>query len=104
MKPWSGGDELDPDWINMMMIVVVILTAVMIVIAVKIVIVVVIVTAVMAMKTPAILKMRPLWKIGRAHFWHCVYMSVFTKRNIHCINCIYTPYSIYACINIQCTQ
>ena len=64
----------------------------------------VIVIVAMAMKTPAIVKMRPLWKIGRAHFWHCVYMSVFTKRNIHCINCIYTPYSIYACINIQCTQ
>ena len=56
-----------------------------VVVIVKIVIVVVIVTAVMAMKTLENVKMRPLWKIGRAHFWHCVYMCVFTKRNIHCI-------------------
>ena len=87
MKPWSGGDELDPDWINMMMIVVVILTAVMIVIAVKIVIVVKIGIVVMAMKTPAIVKMRPLWKIGRAHFWHCVYVCVYRE--------IYTLYKLY---------
>ena len=58
----------------MMMIVVVILTAVMIVI------VVVIVTAVMAMKTPEILKMRPLWKIGSALLWHSVSMSVYKHQ------------------------
>ena len=47
-------------------------------------------TVVMGMKTLAIVKMRPLWKIASALFCHSVSVSVYKEQYTSDIHCIYT--------------
>ena len=50
----------------------------------------VVMIVVMGMKTLAIVKMRPLWKIASALFWHSVSVSVYKEQYTSDIQCIYT--------------